>query len=136
MVCRRFGRESTSACRWAKLLFLASFLLSAFSSFGLSVSVSPFNSLFLSVCSVCLLSAFLSFLFFPYFVPGLYVFFLLSLCCSSPLWSPFFGFYKARECMIMRDLHDRPCLRKSRGLKALSLLHSFWNLEIHRVGER
>ncbi|KAJ6865680.1 hypothetical protein NC652_037521 [Populus alba x Populus x berolinensis] len=37
--------------------------------------------------------------------------------------------------MIMRDLHVRPCLRKSRGLKALSLLHPFWNLEIHRVGE-
>jgi len=61
LVCRRFGRESTSACCWAKLLFLASFLLSAFSSFGLSVSVSPVNSLFLSFCSVCLLSAFLSF---------------------------------------------------------------------------
>ena len=70
MVCRRFRRESTGACCWAKLLFLTSFLLSVFSSFALCFCFSSQFSLRL----------FCFFLWFSLLFCCVFFFFLSLLC--------------------------------------------------------
>ena len=67
-------------------------------------------------------------------------FFLLFFFFLLPSALPSLAFIKLENAWSWAtcasgDLHVRPCLRKSRGPKALSLLHPFWHLEIDRVGE-